>query len=88
MTDLRGVVIDALDRVTGARALPEVALKLARGEDVALAALELDSLSRFETLMLIEEALGVELDDDDLEEAATVDVLVARIARQVDGANA
>ncbi len=87
MRDLRGIVVDALDRVAGVRTMPELGPRIARGEDVALAALELDSLSRFETLMLIEEALGIELDDDDLAAADTLDAFVACLARRAGGGN-
>lgn len=73
---IRAVVIDALDASAGVRGNPVFAGAIARGEDVRFDALELDSLTRFEVMMHLEEALGIELDDDEVEGAGTLDALV------------
>lgn len=75
--EIRQLVYDALDEAVGLRGQPAFVAALARGEDVSLAALEMDSLTRFEVMMRVEEALGVELDDDDIEKVATIGGLVA-----------
>lgn len=81
--DIRRIVIDALDAAAGIRGDPRFAGPLLRGDDVAFADLEIDSLSRFEVMMHLEEALGIELDDDEVAEAATLDGLVRHLARAV-----
>jgi acyl carrier protein len=81
--DIRRIVIDALDAAVGIRGDPRFAGPVLRGDDVALADLEIDSLSRFEVMMHLEEVLGIELDDDEVAEAATLDGLVRHLARAV-----
>ncbi len=83
--DIRQLVYDALDEVAGLRGQPAFLAALAQGEDVALAALEMDSLTRFEVMMRFEEALGIELDDDDIENVATIGGLVAFLEAARDG---
>lgn len=81
MTDaIRKLVVDALDQAAGIRANPAFAAALNAGDDIELAALEVDSLSRFEAMMAIEDALGIELDDDEVMAQQTLDRLVAHVA--------
>jgi acyl carrier protein len=76
MTAIRALVIEVLDEVAGIRSNAAFADALRSGGDMALAMLDLDSLARFEAIMLIEEALGIELDDDELLEQQTLNRLV------------
>jgi acyl carrier protein len=77
---IRALLIDALDASAGVRGNPAFAGAIARGEDIGLDALALDSLTRFEVMMHLEEALGIELDDDEVAAAATLDGLVRHLA--------
>ena len=76
-TDIRTTVLQALTEVldndTAKVALP----RLAAGHDVDIADLGLDSLSRFDVMMRIEDALEVELDDDQMLEQGSVGALIA-----------
>ena len=76
---VRDLVLDALDKSAGIRANPAFFRQLSNGEDLNLAALEIDSLSRFEAMMQIEDALGIELDDDEVTASETLGQLVALI---------
>lgn len=77
---IRALLIDALDASAGVRGNPAFATALARGEDIRLEALELDSLTRFEVMMQLEEALGIELDDDEVAAAGSLEGLVSHLA--------
>ncbi|MGI1663770.1 acyl carrier protein [Palleronia sp. KMU-117] len=81
---IRALVIDALDASAGVRGNPLFAGAIARGEDVPFDVLELDSLTRFEVMMQLEEALGIELDDDEVAGAGTLDTLVGHLAQVVE----
>lgn len=83
MTDIRALVIDALDEAAGIRTNAAFARSLARGEDIELAAIEVDSLSRFEAIMRIEEELGIEIDDDEMLEQETLGRLVLYLEGRV-----
>lgn len=83
MTDIRALVIDALDEAAGIRTNAAFARALARGEDIELAAIEVDSLSRFEAIMRIEEELGIEIDDDEMLEQETLGRLVIYLEGRV-----
>lgn len=79
MTDTQKLVIDAL-MTAAERDTPAAVLEdLQNGKDIPLAALELESLSRFEVIMQIEEALDIELDDDEITAQDTVGGLIALI---------
>jgi acyl carrier protein len=80
---IRALLIDALDTSAGVRGNPAFAAAIARGEDVGFDALDLDSLTRFEVMMHLEEALGIELDDDEVAAAATLEGLVSHLASVV-----
>lgn len=81
---IRALVIDALDASAGVRGNPVFAGAIARGEDVTFDTLDLDSLTRFEVMMHLEEALGIELDDDEVEGAGTLDALVRHLIQAVE----
>jgi acyl carrier protein len=77
---IRALLIDALDASAGVRGNPAFAGAIARGEDIGFDVLDLDSLTRFEVMMHLEEALGIELDDDEVAAAATLEGLVRHLA--------
>lgn len=77
MTDVRALVIDALDQAAGVRTNAVFARAIAAGEDVPLSSIDVDSLSRFEAIMQIEDELGIEIDDDEMMEQGTLNGLVA-----------
>lgn len=81
--DVREVVIRALHKASGFLSDPEMARLALSGGDLELDRLELDSLSRFEAMMDIEERLSIEVDDDEIEGLATLDALVAFMASRV-----
>ena len=86
MKTVRTVVVDALDATVGLRGNPVFAAALVEGRDIRLSELEIDSLTRFEAMMLIEEALGIEIDDDEVLEQETLNGLVAYIEQRVGSA--
>ena len=77
MSNVRDIVIRALHNASGFLSDPEMARLALSGEDLALDRLELDSLSRFEVMMEIEERLSIEVDDDEIDGLTTLDALVA-----------
>lgn len=83
MSKILDLVINALAEASGAKSDDAQIGKLNRGEDVALDELNLDSLARFEVIMQIEEALDIELDDDEVLEQQTVKALVTFIETRV-----
>lgn len=76
---VRSVVVDALDKIIGLRGNPVFTAALLAGTDIRLSDLEIDSLSRMEAIMLIEEALGIEIDDDEVMEQDTLNGLIRYI---------
>lgn len=88
MKPVRTVVLNALDETIGIRTNPDFARALRENRDIRLADLQVDSLTRFEAMMLIEEALGIEIDDDEMVAQDTVNGLVAYLERLAAGAAA
>jgi acyl carrier protein len=82
MTRPRTVVLDALDATIGIKGNPEFAKAQIAGEDIDLVELNIDSLSRMEAIMMIEEALDIEIDDDEVLEQKTVNGLIAYIEQR------
>lgn len=77
----RGLIVEALDQVTGARNLAEFAPALADPlADVRFDALGLDSLTGIEFCFAMEERVGVELELSDLLKHDSVNRLAAFIA--------
>jgi acyl carrier protein len=76
MTPIRALVIGVLDEVAGIRTNAAFADALVKGDDISLEAIGVDSLARFEAIMKLEEALGIEIDDDELVEQETLNRLV------------
>ncbi|MEL6337925.1 MAG: acyl carrier protein [Pseudomonadota bacterium] len=66
MNDAQAIVLKALQEATGQMTEPETLAALERGEDVSFENMVFDSLDRFEAMMMIEEALDIELDDDEV----------------------
>jgi acyl carrier protein len=81
--DIRKVVITALDVVSGVMDRPDTARPLMAGQDLAFDLVEIDSLSVLEMVMQIEDALGVELDADEVAAQGSVDGLVRFLERQM-----
>jgi len=77
MPDIRSIVIDALADALKDDDAAAVLPGLQNGDDLAIASLNLDSLSRFEVMMKIEDALDVELDDDEMLAQGSVNALIA-----------
>lgn len=75
--EIRKAVVDALHAATGVLNDPVAGRTLLAGEDFRFASLEMDSLTLFEMMMNIEEALGLELDADEVAEHETLSALVA-----------
>ena len=72
MVDALPLVIAALEDASGAKTPENAFDELRNGKDMALDDLSLDSLSRFEVIMQIEEALDIELDEDEILAQKTV----------------
>lgn len=83
MADVRNVAIGALHKAAGLLDHAERARTVLSGGDVAFDALEMDSLSRFEAIMQIEDELGLELDDDEVQDLATLNALVAFLEQRL-----
>lgn len=80
---VRAVVLQALDDAADIMSSAHFAQALSAGEDIDLEAMGVDSLSRFEAIMQIEEELGIELDDDELVEQQTLNRLVAYLEQRM-----
>ena len=76
MPDINKIVTDALVDALRDEVAPDVTARLSAGHDVDFATLDLDSLTRFEIIMQIEEQLDIELDDDEVQEQGSVLALV------------
>jgi acyl carrier protein len=83
MLSIRALVVKALDDTADILSNARFAQALAEGQDIDLEDIGVDSLSRFEAIMQIEEALGIELDDDELTEQQTLNGLVAFLEKRV-----
>ena len=83
--DAKQVVLQALSDVVGDTVMPEQMAGLATGVDIDFETLNLESLSRFEVMMQIEDALDLELDDDEVLEQGTVLGLVAYLEAKQKG---
>ena len=67
-TEIRDVVVRALDEAVGILRDPAHGPAVLRGEDLKFADLDLDSLSTFEMLMFIEDELGIDIELDEVED--------------------
>lgn len=83
MNRVRKTVFDALHTATGLFDNPTHAKAFFRNEDISFAELDIDSLSRFEMIMLIEEKLAIELDDDEVVSQGSLNTLVAYLEQRV-----
>lgn len=83
MIAIRALVIRVLDEVAGIRTNAAFADSLVRGDDILLDSIGIDSLARFEAIMKLEEALGIDIDDDELLEQKTLNALVTFLEERV-----
>ena len=83
MPDINKIVTDALVDALRDEVAPDVTARLSAGQDVEFATLDLDSLTRFEIIMQIEEQLDIELDDDEVQEQGSVLALVRFLEQQL-----
>lgn len=81
MTKIRALVIRILDDVAGIQNNAAFTEALMQDKDVSLDLMDVDSLARFDAIMQIEDSLGIEIDDDELLEQATLNSLVAFVER-------
>ena len=81
MTKIRTLVIRVLDDVAGIQNNAAFTEALLQDKDVSLDLMNVDSLARFDAIMQIEDSLGIEIDDDELLEQATLNSLVAFVER-------
>jgi acyl carrier protein len=79
MSDVSKVVIAALRDASGSAGAKPFLSDIAAGQDVPFEQLDLDSLSRFEIIMQIEEQFDIELDDDEVMEQGSVAGLIRLI---------
>ncbi len=80
MTDFMSLVVSALTDACTEKTPKDILTKLQNREDVLLEDLLLDSLSRFEVMMKIEDTLDIELDEDDLIDQKSVQGLANYLA--------
>lgn len=90
MTSIRALVIRVLDDVAGIQNNTAFAQALQQDQDISLELMNIDSLARFDAMMQLEDSLGIEIDDDQLLEQATLNQLVTFVeslveARKPDG---
>lgn len=90
MTSVRALVIRVLDDVAGIQNNTAFAQALQQDQDISLELMNIDSLARFDAMMQLEDSLGIEIDDDQLLEQATLNQLVTFVeslveARKPDG---
>lgn len=90
MTSIRALVISVLDDVAGIQNNTAFAQALQQDQDISLELMNIDSLARFDAMMQLEDSLGIEIDDDQLLEQATLNQLVTFVeslveARKPDG---
>lgn len=83
-TDVREIVIKALDRAAGLLTEPGTARLVMTGGDLDLAGLELDSLTNLELIMEIEDIFGIELDAEIVAAQQTLNALVAHIGSHLE----
>lgn len=85
MTDVRKIVVDAVNKVTGfMNNSDHFAIVRDRGH-LDLSELDIDSLSQFEIIMEIEEALSVELDADEVFAHSSLNALCTWLDAKVAG---
>ena len=83
MNRVRKAVLDALQMATGFFDNPSHAKAFFGNNDISFAELDIESLSRFEMTMLIEEELGIELDDDEVVSQGSMNALIAYLEQRV-----
>jgi acyl carrier protein len=83
MADILALLVNALETSSSPTTPSSTFSGLRSGKDVALDALQMDSLSRFEVIMHMEEVLDIELDEDEILEQETVLGLVSFIEQRV-----
>lgn len=84
MTSIRALVIRVLDDVAGIQNNTAFAQALQQDQDISLELMNIDSLARFDAMMQLEDSLGIEIDDDQLLEQATLNQLVTFVESLVE----
>ena len=79
--DIRNAVIAALDQTTGLMDRPSLASVVLSGGDFALAELDIDSLSTYEIIMQLEDALGIDISPAAIASTTTLADLVDVVTR-------
>jgi acyl carrier protein len=87
MPDILKLVSTALIEASGAKTEDHIIQKLKNGEDANFEDLDMDSLSQFEVIMQIEDALNIELDADEVLAQGTVKTLVDFVEKRSQGAS-
>lgn len=86
--DVLEILVEAVEASTGFLNDRAIFQALAASEDVALARIELDSLSTFEIIMALEERLGLELDADQFSPDETLHGLARMLTSSLSGHDA
>ena len=81
--DIRKIVIDALQLATGFLDDADTMKAILSRQDLRFEDLDLDSLSRFEVIMEIEDKLSIELDDDEVVQFATLHQLIRYLETRI-----
>lgn len=80
---IRKTVISALHTATDILNDPDLGQAVLNGADLDFDDIDIDSLSRFELIMHVEDALDLELDDDDLIRQTSLNQLIAFLETSV-----
>jgi acyl carrier protein len=83
-TDLRDMVLAALNKATGLLNIPEFARTVLSGRDLTLDQIEMDSMTMMEVIMYLEERLGIDLEADKISEQGSVNQLVEYLRARID----
>lgn len=83
MSHVRETVVNALVKASGKTLSAEIISSIRAGEDLNFDEVEFDSLTRFETIMHVEEVFSVEIDDDEVMENPTLSGLVELIEQKL-----
>ncbi len=82
MSHVRQTVIDALLKASGKTLSAEMISSIRAGKDLNFDEVEFDSLTRFETIMHVEEVFSVEIDDDEVMDNPTLSGLIELIEQK------
>lgn len=80
MTDIRKLIVEAFAEQSADFAARQD--EFLKGGDVSLNQFEIDSLTRFEILLKVEEGLDIEIDDDELLECTHLNQLIDVVTKK------